>query len=111
MRANDDFPDALGPITPSALPRWSLSESSRTTVLCSPGGITLALSTTSVLCGASRGIGSLSAGILASNSRSRPQLCRAATQLRQCAIAMSTGASARALSMEPAMMMPAEACW
>ena len=41
----------------------------------------------------------------------RCQLWRAATKPFQCAMARSTGASARALRIEPAMMMPAVASW
>ena len=45
-------------------------------------------------------------GSSASRSVRRCQPCRAATKPRQFAIARSTGASARALRIEPAMMMP-----
>jgi hypothetical protein len=51
------------------------------------------------------------AGSFSSRVFSRRQLCRAATKPFQCAIARSTGASARADRMEPAMMMPAVASW
>ncbi len=49
------------------------------------------------------------AGMVSNSRLRRCQLCRAATNPFQCAIARSTGASARALRMEPAMMMPAVA--
>jgi hypothetical protein len=52
-----------------------------------------------------------SAGIMVSRPLRRRQLWRAATKPRQCAIATSTGANARDVRIELAMMMPAEACW
>jgi len=50
-----------------------------------------------------------SSGICSSSRLRRRQLCRAATKPFECPIARSTGASARALRIEPAMMMPAVA--
>ena len=54
---------------------------------------------------------SVCAGSVSSSLLRRCQLCRAATKPFQCAIARSTGASARALRIEPAMMTPAVASW
>ncbi len=56
-------------------------------------------------------VGVARTGIDSSKRLSRLQLWRAAIKLFQCAIARSTGASARALRIEPAMMMPAVASW
>jgi hypothetical protein len=89
--------------------RWSFNDRSHTTGFCSPGGTTFAFSTTRLLCGGCSGIGSVSGGTVANNLRSRSQLCLAATQPLQWAMAMSTGARARALRIEPAMMIPPEA--
>src|SRR6266568_4734440 len=110
IRAREDLPDALGPITPRALPLCNLRDRSRTTGFSAPGGTTLAFSTTIVLCGGGNGIGSTCDGSAAKSRLSRSQLCRAETQPRQWAIAISMGASARALRIEPAMMIPADAC-
>ena len=52
-------------------------------------------------------IGAGRAGMAAKSLLRRRQLCRAPIKPFQCAIARSTGASARALRIEPAMMMPA----
>ena len=38
MRASEDFPDAVGPITPSALPAASVKLTSWQTIFCWPGG-------------------------------------------------------------------------
>jgi len=46
-------------------------------------------------------------GISANSSTSRPQLCRAIRNGFQLAIARSTGASARPIMMELAIMTPA----
>jgi hypothetical protein len=51
----------------------------------------------------------LRAGSKINSSVSRRQLCRAATNPFQLAIASSTGASARAVKIELAMMIPAVA--
>jgi hypothetical protein len=51
------------------------------------------------------------AGPAASRSRNLRQLWRAATNPFQFAIASSTGASARAVRIELAMIAPALTCW
>ena len=60
--------------------------------------------------GAGSGVRSVSAGVVASASESRRQLCRAAMKLRQLAMTSSTGASARAVRIMAARMMPTLAC-
>ena len=69
----------------------------------------LTLSTDSRLDGFCSKVGAVCAGSDSSSRLRRCQLWRAATKPFQCAIARSTGASARALRIEPAMMMPAVA--
>src|SRR5690606_35390179 len=66
-------------------------------------------STTNLDDGAGRGIGDLLVDRDASIRLYRFQLWRAATKLRQWAIATSTGASARPARLDPAIMMPAGA--
>ena len=41
IRASDDLPEARGPITPRPLPACSVSDASRTTGFCAPGGTTI----------------------------------------------------------------------
>ncbi len=106
MRASEDFPDAVGPITPSALPAVNVKLMSWETILGWPGGATAAFCTTSVRDGGLSGIGAASGGRCPSNLDKRCQLCRAPTKPRQLAMAISTGAKARAPRIEPAMMMP-----
>ena len=110
MRASDDLPDAVGPITPSALPPVSEKLTSWQTMVGPPGTATAAPCTTSVRAGGCNGIGAFCTGRCASKFASRAQLCRAATKPRQLAIARSTGASARPPRIEPAMMMPGVDC-
>jgi hypothetical protein len=55
-------------------------------------------------------IGNARWGKTVRSSRSRPQLCRAAVKFFQLPIASSTGARARVVRIELAMMMPAVAC-
>src|SRR5262245_12610905 len=55
-------------------------------------------------------MGSSETGNIVKSWFSARQLCRAATNPVQFAMARSTGASARALKIEPAIMMPAVAC-
>src|SRR5580704_7704742 len=62
-RASDDFPDAVGPITPSALPAVSEKFTSWHTSFCSPGGATAAFCTTSVFAGGCSAIGAPCAGL------------------------------------------------
>jgi hypothetical protein len=105
-RASDDFPDAVGPITPSALPAVSEKFTSWQTIFCSPGGATAAFCTTSVFAGACSAIGATCGGRCVKRCESRFQLCLAATKPRQLAMARSTGANARLPRIDPAMMMP-----
>src|SRR5262249_38201216 len=109
MRASDDLPAALGPITPRPFPRCNFNDRSRTTGFCAPGGTMLAFSMTIVFWGGCNGIGSVSGGNVASRFLRRSQLFRAATQPLHLAVAESIGANARALRIEPAMMIPGEA--
>ena len=107
MRASDDFPDAVGPITPSALPAASEKFTSWHTIFCSPGGATAAFCTTSVFAGGCSGIGSLRARQVArAAATAAASFAARATKPRQLAMARSTGASARPPRIEPAMMMP-----
>ena len=110
-RASEDLPDALGPMMPSPLPARSTKLTSCTTSFCTPGGAAETFSTARFATGACSGIRSFCAGNTASSRFSRAQPWRAAWKPFQLAIARSTGASARADRIEPAMMMPAEACW
>src|SRR5215467_13036266 len=75
------------------------------------GGAPLALSTVRRSRGAGSSIGACSGGSSVRSLFSRCQLCRHAATAFQCAIARSTGASARAAKIDPAMMMPAVASW
>ena len=96
---------------PSPWPLASVKLTSCTTSFCSPGGAALAASTDRLAVGAGSGIGWYCAGRSASSFFSRCQLWRAATKPRQLAMARSTGASARAVRIDPAMMMPGVASW
>ncbi len=75
-----------------------------------PGAAAETFSAVSVPTGVCSGINSRCEGKTASSRFSRAQACRADWKPFQLAIARSTGASARADRIEPAMMMPAEAC-
>ena len=110
MRASDDFPDALGPMMPRPLPALSAKATSCTTGLRLPGGTALAASTDRLARGRGNASGALRAGIATRSSFNRRQAWRAATKPFQLAIATSTGARAREVRIELAMMMPAEAC-
>ena len=94
---------------PRPWPASSLKPTSWTTIFWTPGGEALTLSTVSRCVGACSAIGSVRAGMTDSSAFNRCQLCRAATKPLQLAMARSTGASARALRIDPAMMMPAVA--
>ena len=110
-RISDDLPEPLGPITPRPLPASSAKVTSCTMRRWSPGGTMATPSTERRLVGACNWVGIVCAGICSSRRVRRCQLWRAATKAFQCAIASSTGASARAERIEPAMMMPAVASW
>ena len=71
---------------------------------------TVALCVVGALLGASRYEGFFLIGLVCLALVVRRQLWRAAVKPRQLAIATSTGASARDVRIELAMMMPAEAC-
>jgi hypothetical protein len=105
------LPDALGPMMPRPFPADSAKLTSWTIAFWSPGATIEIASTESLLTGGCSRVGADRCGMVCSSWLSRCQLCRAATKLFQCAIARSTGASARALRIEPAMMMPAVASW
>jgi hypothetical protein len=109
-RASEDLPDALGPITPRPLPALSVKATSCTTKRCAPGGAALTPSTLSAALGRGSCSGASRGGNAAMSSISRFQLWRAATKPRQLAIASSTGARAREVRIEPAMITPAVAC-
>src|SRR5579883_227783 len=100
------FADAVGPITPSALPAVKVKLISCAAIFCTPGGATAALCTTSVRAGGLSAIGATTGGRCPSNLDRRCQPCRAAMKPRQLAMARSTGARARAPRIEPAMMIP-----
>ncbi len=110
-RARQLFPDPLGPMTPRPLPACSDRLTSWIATFSLPGGTTATPSTARLLTGGRSAIGAICEGSMASRSVRRFQLCRAPTKPRQLAIARSTGASARALRIEPAMMMPGVAIW
>ena len=107
-RARDDLPDALGPITPSAWPALSWKATPWTTSRWLPGGFTLTASSVSEAAGVGSSMRAGSAGSMPSRPLRRRQLWRAAMKPRQLAIATSTGASARDVRIELAMMMPAD---
>ena len=92
---DDDLPDALGPMMPSPCPALSVKLTSWTTSRCTPGGAPTTFSTTRLVLGAGKAIGSGPLSVAARNSDNRRQLWRAETKPRQLAIASSTGASAR----------------
>ena len=61
-RARDDFPDALGPIIPSAWPRFKTKLTSSTTMRVDAGGTAVTFSTESVPCGGGNAMVLSSAG-------------------------------------------------
>ncbi len=105
-RASEDLPEPLGPMTPSAIPALSVKPTSCSATAWLPGGATLSAVTRSDWRGAGSGTRDGSAGDTASAPASRRQLCRAATKVRQLAIACSIGASARDVMMVAAMITP-----
>ena len=111
-RASDDLPEALGPMMPRPLPALSekvdilhdeaLDAGRRSRSRPRPRRSRSA---------AAAAIGGFPRRAAPRAARSRRfQLWRAATKPRQLAIASSTGASAREVRIELAMMMPAVAC-
>src|SRR5262245_62100964 len=72
--------------------------------------MTLTLLTTALLLGEGNGIVEECEGTNTNRSLRRFQLCRAATNPFQLAIAWSTGARARPARIEPAIIIPALAC-
>ena len=110
-RARLDLPAALGPMIPRALPFSSRNVTSCTTAVRPPGGAKLKPSTAKLRPGFGSAVWSTEIGMRFSVSVMRAQLCRNATNPRQLAMQRSTGASARAEMIDPAIMMPAVACW
>ena len=110
-RTSDDLPDPLGPMMPTPWPASTTNATSCTTIFCWPGGAMASVSTCSLFAGGSSWVTWACAGTAANMRLSRCQLWRAPTKFFQCAIARSTGASARALRIELAMIMPPVACW
>ena len=107
---SDDFPEALGPMMPSAWPASSVKLMPWTTVRFDPGGTTAILSADRFAAGFGNWRTSSVPGTSLNRPLSRCQPWRAATNPFQLAIAVSAGASALPLMMELAMMMPAVAC-
>ena len=105
-RASVDFPAPLGPMMPSDEPALSEKLTPPSSARSEEGAATERPATSSD----DFGRGSFVFGSSASGSpiwsRSRSQLCRAATKARQWPIACSTGDSARAVMIETAMIMP-----
>src|SRR5262249_44501326 len=108
-RASVDLPEALGPMIPSALPAFTANATPCTAGFSDPGGVTLIVSTISACDGAGNCNFETSGGNTRNNADNRDQLCRATTKPFQLTIHMSTGARARPVRIELAMMIPAVA--
>src|SRR3979411_409916 len=102
----EDLPEAVGPTTPSAAPAFSENAMLRATMRVSPGGDTARPSLTISLRGAGSCRGDGGSLVVAMSSDKRCQAWRAATKIFQFEIARSIGASARAVRIDPAMMIP-----
>src|SRR5690349_17392333 len=89
-RTSEDLPEALGPITPSALPAFRVKLTPWIISCDLPGGPLETASTASSLEGAGRASGETASGRRASVCRSLFQDCCAATNPFQLAIACST---------------------
>src|SRR5580704_18436968 len=94
-RASEDFPEPLGPTTPSAAPAARVKLTSCRITAPLPGAARLKLVQRRSHAGGGSATGSTGAGDCASTSERLVQLCRAAMKVFQLAIASSTGASAR----------------
>src|SRR5258708_37242713 len=111
-RARHDLPDALGPMIPSPWPDFNWNATSCTTARLVPGGTTLTVPTAREWLGRGRAMRAQSPGILSMRSLRRRQLCRADTNPLHWDTASSTGASARDVRIDDAIMTPAVAsCW
>ena len=106
-RASVDLPEAETPITPSAWPGSSVrSRPRRLGLLCS-GGTMVSACTSSRPRGRGRAVGSSCSGVVSSSFCRFAQPCRARSTSGQPPIACSTGASARPIRIEPAIIAPA----
>ena len=104
------LPDALAPSSASPMPAFSVKEMFWTIGLSVPGAATASSCTES----SRQGRGSITGGaggfaVALQMSRSRVMPWRAATSCFQLPSATSTGASARPIMIEEAIMMPPEA--
>ena len=106
-RTSDVLPDPLGPMTPSTSPAVSRKRTLPTIARWPSGGTTTTSSTSKRRCGGGSSVRSRSAPTRAKTSDRRRMLSRAAMKPRQFAIAVSIGASARAIMIEAAIIAPA----
>ncbi|MNL43039.1 hypothetical protein D3C87_1655300 [compost metagenome] len=109
MRERVDFPEPDGPMTPSAFPAVMTKPRPATVGFFSPGGMMVTFSTFNSLSGFGSAIAVAVTGICAKSSLSRAQLWRAATKDFQLDMARSTGAKARPIMIELAIITPPEA--
>ncbi len=109
-RTRVDLPDALCPMMPMPSPAFAWKDASRTKGVRDAGGPSVRFSTESWRAGRGRSSTVAGAGMAWRTPARRVQLARAERNERHWLIASSTGASARALRIELAMMMPPVAC-
>ncbi|MNY40708.1 hypothetical protein D3C86_1754660 [compost metagenome] len=109
MRESVDLPEPEGPITPSAFPALTTKPRPVTVGFLSPGGTMVTFSTRNSFSGFGSAMAAALAGICAKSSLSRAQLWRAATKDFQLEMARSTGAKARPIMIELAIITPPEA--
>ena len=107
VRASDVLPVPLGPITPSASPADSEKAMLATIGRAVPGATTTTCSTASSCAGGGSSVAGRGTAVRVSAWLSRRMLSRACWKLRQLAIADSTGASARPIMIEAAIIAPA----
>ena len=104
------LPDALAPSSASPMPAFRANETFRTIGLSAPGGATTKFCTVSSRLGrGSTTGGAFGAAVTLQISRRRVRPWRAATSCFQVPSATSTGASARPIMIDDAIMTPPDA--
>ncbi len=105
-RTSEVLPEPLGPMMPIASPAIVVKLTLLTSSAPLCGDMTVRFSAPRLCCGLGSAVLTGSVPIPANVRVNRPMLSRAATKVRQCTIAVSIGANARAIMMEQAIMAP-----
>ena len=105
-RTSEVLPEPLGPIMPMTSPAASVKLTFPTIAVLPSGDMTATFSATRLRLGFGSAVRTGSVPTRVSTFVNLPRLSRAATNPRQFAIAISIGASARAIMIDEAIMAP-----